>query len=78
MTPWTVALPGSSVHGISQARILVWVAISFSSILPFSVVQLLSHVRLFATHELQYARLPCVYHLLELGQTRVYQVDDAN
>ena len=30
MTPWTVAQPGSSVHGISQARILEWVAISFS------------------------------------------------
>ena len=30
-TPWTVAyLPGSSVHGIFQARILEWVAISFS------------------------------------------------
>ena len=26
--PWT----GSSVHGISQARILEWVAISFSSL----------------------------------------------
>ena len=24
--------PGSSVHGISQARVLKWVAISFSSI----------------------------------------------
>ena len=30
-TPWTIAyLPGSSVHGIFQARILEWVAISFS------------------------------------------------
>ena len=31
-TPWTLAgsLPGSSVHGIFQARILKWVAISFS------------------------------------------------
>ena len=32
-TPWTVAYicdPKSSVHGISQARILQWVAISFS------------------------------------------------
>ena len=29
-TPWAVALPGSSVHGIFQARILEWVAISFS------------------------------------------------
>ena len=29
-TPWTVSLPGSSVHGILQARKLEWVAISFS------------------------------------------------
>ena len=30
-TPWTVCSPpGFSVHGISQARILEWVAISFS------------------------------------------------
>ena len=28
--PWTVALPDSSVHGVFQARILKWVAISFS------------------------------------------------
>ena len=30
VAPWTVAPPGSSAHGISQARILEWVAISFS------------------------------------------------
>ena len=31
VTPWTVcSLLGSSVHGILQARILEWVAISFS------------------------------------------------
>ena len=29
-TPWTVTLPGSSVHGILQARILEWVAYPFS------------------------------------------------
>ena len=29
-TPWTVAPPGSSVRGIFQARILEWVAISYS------------------------------------------------
>ena len=29
VTPWTVASPGFSVHRISQARILEWVAISF-------------------------------------------------
>ena len=34
-TPWTIySLPGSSVHGILQARILGWVAISFSGDLP--------------------------------------------
>ena len=30
MTPMDYSPPGSSVHGISQARILEWVAISFS------------------------------------------------
>ena len=29
-TPWTCSPPGSSLHGISQARILEWVASSFS------------------------------------------------
>ena len=32
--PMDCSLPGSSVHGISQARILEWVAIPFSSDLP--------------------------------------------
>ena len=31
LTPWTVcSLPGSSVHGIFQAGVLEWVAMSFS------------------------------------------------
>ena len=30
VTPWTISLPDSFVHGILQARILEWVAISFS------------------------------------------------
>ena len=30
VTPWIVPRKGSSVHGIFQARILEWVAISFS------------------------------------------------
>ena len=30
VTPWS-NLSGSSVHGISQARMLEWIAISFSS-----------------------------------------------
>ena len=42
--------PGSSVHGILQARTLEWVAISFSSAWKWKVkVKSLSHVRLFAT-----------------------------
>jgi len=31
-------LPGSSVHGIFQARMLDWVAISFSRIINYNVV----------------------------------------
>ena len=30
VTPWTISLPGSSIHGIFQARVLERVAISFS------------------------------------------------
>ena len=32
--PMDCSLPGSSVHGIFQARVLEWVAISFSRDLP--------------------------------------------
>ena len=41
-TLWTVAPPGSSVHGILQARILEWVAISFSRDLPDPGIELRS------------------------------------
>ena len=34
VTPKEYSLPGSSVHGISQARILEWVAVPFSRDLP--------------------------------------------
>ena len=30
--PMDCSLPGSSIHGISQARVVEWVAISFSSV----------------------------------------------
>ena len=62
VTPMDCNPPGSSVHGISQARILQWVAISFSRVSSqpctaggfftnsaTSEVKLLSCVRLFAT-----------------------------
>ena len=42
--------PGSSAHGIFQARVMEWGAIAFSMIsTQFSSVQLLSRVRLFVT-----------------------------
>ena len=34
VTPWTVVPPGSSVHGISQARILEWLPFPSSGDLP--------------------------------------------
>ena len=35
-TPWTAALPGSSVHGFLQARLLEWVAMPSSRRAPWS------------------------------------------
>ena len=40
--PMDCSPPGCSVHGISQARILEWVAISFSSDLPDPVIKTMS------------------------------------
>ena len=48
--PMDCSLPGSPVPGIFQARILEWVAISFSNAWKRKVkVKSLSHVRLLAT-----------------------------
>ena len=38
--PMDCSLPGSSVHGISEARILEWVAIPFSRAFPQSYCML--------------------------------------
>jgi len=46
--PMDCSTPGSSIHGIFQARVLEWVAISFSNAWKWKV-KLLSRVRLFAT-----------------------------
>ena len=35
--PMDCSLPGSSVHGISQARVLEWVAIAFSGFIHWTV-----------------------------------------
>ena len=48
--PMDCTLPGSSVHGIFQARVLEWVAISFSNAWKWKVkVKTLSRVQLLAT-----------------------------
>jgi len=42
VTLWTVSPPGSSVHGILQARILEWVVMSSSGDLPDPGIKLMS------------------------------------
>ena len=37
--PIDCSLPGSSVHGIFQARVLEWVAIAFSTIEYYSAIK---------------------------------------
>ena len=50
--------PGSPIPGILQARILEWIAISFSNAWKWKVkVKSLSRVRLLVTHGLQPTRL---------------------
>jgi len=40
--PMDCSLPGSSVHGIFQARVLEWVAIAFSEEYPLTTPKFLS------------------------------------
>ena len=40
------SLPGSSVHGVSQARVLEWVAISTSRVFPNTDIELIPAVAL--------------------------------
>ena len=37
LDPMDCSLPGSSIHGIFQARVLEWGAIAFSDVLPYLV-----------------------------------------
>ena len=69
--------PGSSVHGILQARILEWVAIAFCR---FSSAQLLSRVQLFGTPwtvaSQAFLSLTILGHP-EFAQVHVHRVGDA-
>ena len=60
LQPMDCCLPGSSVHGILQAKILEWVAISFSS----SVHRSFSHIWLFVTPQTATCQASRVYHQL--------------
>ena len=42
--PLDCSLPGSSVHGISQARVLEWGAIAFSNILMLVILNSVSDI----------------------------------
>ena len=82
--PMDYSLPGSSIHGIFQARVLEWGAIAFSGrSVQFNSLQSLSRVWLFATPwitarqaslGLQHARLPCPSPTPEFAQTHVHWV----
>ena len=70
--PMDDSLPGSSVHGILQARILDWVAISFSN---FSLVAQ-SCPTLCDPMNCSTPSLPVHHQLLESTQTHVHRVCD--
>ena len=71
------SLPGSSVHGIFQGRVLEWGAIAFS----FSSVQFSSFAQLCLTlcdgMNRSTPGLPVHPHLPEFTQTHVHRVGDA-
>ena len=49
-TPWSVCnLPGSSIHGIFQTRVLEWGAIAFSVIKPYIVYNLVVFANLLTS-----------------------------
>ena len=55
--PMEWSLPGSSVHGIFQARVLEWGAIAFSNLLPETFSN-------FFQGEENYSRFAIIFHFL--------------
>ena len=75
--PMDCSLPGSSVHGIFQARVLEWGAIVFSATsvsFRFSRSVVSDSLR---PHESQHASFPVHHQLSEFTQTHVHRVSDA-
>ena len=78
--PMVCSLPGSSVHGLFQARVLEWGAIAFSRIdHQFSSVQFSRSVMSDSLwpQNCSTLGLPVHHQLLEFTQTHVHQVSDA-
>ena len=79
--PVDCSLPGSPVHGISQTRVLEWVAIAFSNHGVWHIPQFSSVAQLCQTlcdpvnHSMP--GLPVHHQLPEFTQTHVHQVGDA-
>ena len=77
--PMDCSLPGSSIHGIFQARVLEWGAIAFSESLhsvPFSSVAQ-SCLTPCDPMNCSTPGLPVRHQLPEFTQTHVHQVSDA-
>ena len=45
--PMNCSLPGSSVHGIFQARVLEWVAIAFSGMYVYKCIHICIHTHIY-------------------------------
>ena len=60
--------PGSSVHGIFQARILKWVAMSFSRDLPNSGIKPLSHQASYIGGQILYHCIMHLYYMLYINK----------
>ena len=68
--PMDCSLPGSSVHGIFQARVLEWGAVAFSNHICLELVKIMHfhtfllfktiEVKLVATHNLMICRHPLI------------------
>ena len=80
--PMNCSLPGSSIHGIFQARVLEWGAIAFSDFVYGDLLFSVSSVTqlcptLCDPMNRSTPGLPVFHQLLEFTQTHVYRVGDA-
>ena len=68
--PMDCSLPGSSAHGIFQARVLEWGAITFSEESVIHLIKLIEHMPILSTEihwYVQQIRSPSVVKLIDLS-----------